>query len=111
VSKTPSAARLDLGDMERQRGGFGPSTLGSIGDQGAGKSAMFASSEALFRPRPNALVEALDVCLYRASCIRSREPRSIPPGRFGPCAGTPNSDTVCLSRCADAGGAELTTPI
>jgi hypothetical protein len=69
---------------------------GALVIRGQAKVAMFASSEALFRPRPNALVEALDVWLYRACCIRSREPRSIPPGRFGPCAGTPNSDTNML---------------
>ena len=43
---------------------------------------MFESSEALFRPRPNAPVEALELCLYREHCIRSREQRSIRPGRL-----------------------------
>ncbi len=48
----------------------------------------------MFKPRPNALVEVLEVCLYREYCIRSWEPRPIPLDRFGPRAETPNSDTI-----------------
>src|SRR5262245_43904935 len=46
------------------------------------------------RPKVAAIVEVQDVRLYREYCIRSWEPQSIPPDRFGPCAGTPNSDTI-----------------
>src|SRR5262245_40776723 len=46
------------------------------------------------RPKIAAIVEVQDVRLYREYCIRSWESQSIPPDRFGPCAGTPNSDTI-----------------
>jgi hypothetical protein len=46
------------------------------------------------RPKIAAIVEVQDVRLYREYCIRSWEPQSIPPDRFGPCAGTPSSDTI-----------------